>query len=72
MQQDYTLMSTTSRNKTSRYQKLRASLIQRGITLRGFALQHGYCVPTVYMAARGQRAGVESVKIINHLNEVLK
>ena len=50
---------------------MRSALIERGITLRGFALRHGYSVPTVYMAARGQRAGVVSVKILTHLEAFL-
>jgi hypothetical protein len=49
------------------YPALRARLIERGITLRGFALEHGYKIPTVYNAARKQRRGVKSVMILRQL-----
>lgn len=51
---------------------MRAALIHRGFTLRSFALANGYSVPTVYMAARGERAGVIAIKIRNHLEEIIK
>jgi hypothetical protein len=65
-------MHQPSRNKTqAAYAKLRIKLIERGITLHGFAITHGYSIPTVYMAARGQRAGVISTKIRKHLENLI-
>jgi len=63
-------MSRKSSKTERRYQSLRGRLIQRGYTLRSFALAHHYSVPTVYLAARGLRAGVESIKIRKHLEEM--
>lgn len=53
------------------YAELRARLIKRGYTLRSFALRFGYSVPTVYFAARGLRAGVQSSRISKHLKRIV-
>lgn len=52
---------------TTSYPDIRARLIQRGYTLRSFALAFGYSIPTTYCAARGTRAGVQTTRIRNHL-----
>ena len=64
-------MKSKSRNKGFTYKSLRAELIHRGFTLRSFALANGYSVPTVYMAARGDRSGIISTKIRNHLEQII-
>jgi hypothetical protein len=65
-------MTNSASKKTRQYRKLKASLIHRGYTLRSFAAAHGYSAPTVYMAARGQRHGIISVRIQRHLREFIK
>lgn len=59
-----------SRETHEAYLDLRIRMIQRGFTLRSFAMSNGYPVPSVYMAARGLRAGIKSVKILNHLKQI--
>lgn len=59
------------KNATRNYRELRARLIRAGYTLRSFARQHGYAVPSVYCAARGTRAGVITTKIRQHLEELI-
>ena len=54
-----------------KYRQLRARLIARGLTLRSFARKHGFKQATVYAAARGDRAGVESYRINQKLTEEL-
>jgi hypothetical protein len=54
-------------SKNSGYLDLRVRLIRRGYTLRSFALQHGYSVPTVYCAAKGSRKGIVATRIAKHL-----
>lgn len=49
------------------YRGLRARLIEAGWTLRRFAIERGYAIPTVYSAAAGRRSGVISVKIRREL-----
>lgn len=66
------MSNTASKYSELNYRKLKASLIHRGYTLRSFALAHGYCVPTVYMAARGKRSGIIATKIRRHLEELTK
>jgi hypothetical protein len=52
------------------YRALRANLIHRGFSLRSFALAFHYAPPTVYAAARRQRAGKQTMKIRKHLEEI--
>lgn len=52
-----------------KYRELRATLIGRGKSLRLWAVENGYPISTVYDAARGTRAGVESVRIRRKLEE---
>jgi hypothetical protein len=53
------------------YLQLRLRLLERGHSLRSFALAHGYNPQTVYCAARGTRAGKEATKIRKHLEQFL-
>lgn len=39
----------------------------RGTNLKRWAEQHNYPLTTVYLAARGDRAGIRSVEIRNQL-----
>jgi len=64
------MQNNASKKHSQQYAELRARLIQRGFTLRSFAMQHGYSIPTVYHAARGLRCGIISTRIINHLNQI--
>lgn len=57
----------TTRTKSFTYETLRARLIERGQTLRGFALKHGYSAQTVYDAAKHRRNGVKSKQIQRQL-----
>ncbi len=59
------------KKSNNEYAGLRSALISRGVTLRGFALAHGYPVATVYASARGTRSGVISTKILNHLRKTI-
>jgi len=52
------------------YESLRNKLLDRGYSLRSFALAFGYKVPTVYDAARGSRAGKTTRTIRRHLRKV--
>ena len=64
-------MSQKSINKLRfEYPALRARLIERGLTLRSFALTHGYSIPTTYMAARGDRRGIIATRIRKHLEKI--
>lgn len=54
-----------------KYRQLRARLVARGMTLRSFAHKHGFKQATVYAAARGDRAGIESYRITQKLQEEL-
>ena len=57
-------------NKAKRnYTRLRARLIAQGTNLKRFAELRGYPMTTVYGAARGDRAGVEAVRILRELQE---
>lgn len=53
----------------TKYPNLRARLIERGTTLRRFAMENGLPVRSVYSAARGDRAGVKSVYILKKLED---
>lgn len=63
-------MHHAEKKASRRYRDLRSRLIARGYTLRSFAITHGYPYPTVYNAARGDRHGVKTLKIAQHLEEV--
>lgn len=52
-----------------KYRKLRINLIHRGTTIRRWALEKGYPPTTVYDAIKGNRAGVEAVRIKTELEE---
>lgn len=54
---------------TKKYSTLRARMIKAGTTLRRFALENGYNPGTVYAAAKGQRYGIISARIINELGK---
>lgn len=58
------------KSPTSNYRKLRSKLIERGWTLRKFAIERGYPPATVYCAAAKTRAGVSSVKILRELEAI--
>jgi len=58
------------KNKSTDYRTIRAKLLTRGMTLRGFALENGYGVQTVYDAAKGRRAGPTSMIILQQLEEL--
>lgn len=49
------------------YPRLRSLLIARGTNLKRWATDHGFPVGSVYHAARGTRAGVQTIKIRNRL-----
>lgn len=64
-------MKTRARkNKSEHYRVLRAELLTRGITLRQFALDHGYALQTVYDAAKGLRGGETTLMIREKLQEL--
>lgn len=64
-------MSQKSRTKSpGQYRALRVALLERGFTLRSFALTHGYSVPTTYMAANGSRSGIITTRIRKHLEKL--
>lgn len=58
-------------NRKPNYRRLRAELIHRGTNLRRFAQEKGYPLATVYDAARGRRAGIESIRILNEINALI-
>jgi hypothetical protein len=53
------------------YRLMRSRLYLAGHSFRSFARQHGFPERSVYSAARGERAGVKSVRILRKLEEVL-
>jgi hypothetical protein len=55
--------------KPDPYHALRARLIERGTNLWRWAELRGYPYTTVVGAARGDRAGIKSVKILRELEE---
>ena len=57
-------------NATANYRRLRAGLMKRGMSLHGFAVDHGYSPRTVYAAASGSRHGKLSLLILKKLEEV--
>lgn len=56
-----------SRKANKKYIEIRKGLISQGTNLRKWALTHGHPVSTVYSAARGERAGIEAMKIVREL-----
>jgi lambda repressor-like predicted transcriptional regulator len=60
-------MARPQRNASREYLSLRARLLRRGITLRGFARQNGYRPSTVFNAARGERSGHVTTRIREQL-----
>lgn len=49
------------------YARLRSLLIGRGTNLKRWASENKLPVGTVYHAARGSRAGVQTIKVRNRL-----
>lgn len=47
----------------NKYRRLRSQLISKGTNLRRWAQENNFPITTVYGAARGQRAGIEAIKI---------
>jgi len=64
------MQNKARKNGCDDYSKLRGSLLHRGYTLRSFAHEYGYAYTSVVAAARRDRAGVVTVKIRKHLEEV--
>ncbi len=64
-------MPIVSESARSKYQTLRSRLLDRGFTLRKFALKRGYNVQTVYDAARGDRNGIISKRIRKELEGII-
>ena len=52
-----------ARKSNLKYRQLRSKLIEKGITLQGWATQNGVPPTTVYGAATGERNGVKATKI---------
>jgi len=66
-------MKEIARNKSAEdYRHLRAKLLRRGMTLRGFAISRGHCIQFVYDAASGRRTGPKAKKIREQLEELIK
>lgn len=63
-------MQRTPKKASPGFATLRAKLIERGYTIRSAAKLLGHPYPTVYCAARGTRAGVKSVQILNQLEGI--
>jgi hypothetical protein len=61
------MSNRTTRTKNYSYETLRARLVERGHTLRAFALEKRYPLQTVYSAAKRQRHGVKSKRIRREL-----
>jgi transcriptional regulator with XRE-family HTH domain len=53
-----------------KYLSLRALLLQRGYTLRRFAKRFGFAQRTVYAAARGDRNGLKSARILKKIGQI--
>ena len=51
----------------TKYRQLRNRLLDRGYTLRSWALHHDYKPTTVYAAARGSRNGIKTRQIRREL-----
>lgn len=58
------------KNANLNYRRLRSRLIARGWNLKRFAEDRGIPLSTVYCAATGTRAGVDSVKILRDLEKL--
>jgi hypothetical protein len=56
---------------SQKYNRLRAGLIRRGHTIASWARLTGYRVSSVYDAAKGNRAGVKSVRIQKQLEDFI-
>lgn len=55
------------RDANKKYLDIRKSLLGLGYTIRSWALENGHPVTTVYGAARGERGGVKSTRILKQL-----
>jgi hypothetical protein len=54
---------------TIKNKSLAELLLERGHSVRSFAIQHGYKVATVYNAVNNERNGKKARKIRNHIKE---
>ncbi len=59
-----------ARKSNLKYRKLRSKLIEKGITLQGWAASKGLPQTTVYGAASGERNGIKSTAIRLQLEEL--
>lgn len=55
----------------AKYNQIKSRLIERGVTLRSWALQHHFPVGSVYNAAKGLRRGVRATRIRKQLERFL-
>ena len=55
----------------TKYQRTRSLLLHRGMSLRAWAIGHGYRVGTVYNSVKGTRNGAVAVSIRSRLNNYL-
>ena len=49
------------------YNQLRADLVSRGLNISSWARMKGYRASSVYSAARGERTGRKSLRIVKEL-----
>jgi hypothetical protein len=61
----------TRKNRVRNYADIRAKLIKRGASLFSWAKANGQPYTTVVSAARGDRAGNKSRRILEQLKEFL-
>ena len=63
----HTITHEMTHRSNLKYRSILIQLIQRGCTLRGWAMSNGYPISTVYASAKGARSGVRSIQIRREL-----
>jgi gp16 family phage-associated protein len=64
-------MTRRAKKASPTYRMLRAALIEAGFTVSSWARANGYPPTTVFDAAKGTRAGVETMRIRRKLKELV-